>query len=91
MRGVFRVREDRRLQAVETAYAGFGPGLPAPRPGDAWRTEDGMIVVAGPDEPLPEIRVRVAPITRHRLETPTRSLDLSAATGDGAAVVIRVE
>ncbi len=91
VRGIFRIETDGTLALRETQFAGFGPGLPALKPGDAWAIRDGMIVAAGPATPLPEIRVRVAPITRHRLLTPAgREVDLSTLTGAGGAVRISV-
>jgi hypothetical protein len=91
VRGVFRIERDGALALEETQFAGFGPGLPALQPGDAWAIRDGMIVAAGPATPLVEVRVRVAPITRHRLRTPAgRDVDLSMLTGTGAAVRISV-
>jgi hypothetical protein len=90
VRGTFRIEADGSLTAIETRFAGFGPGLPAPRAGDPWRMEDGMIVV--PTEThLPELRLRVVPIAAHRLMTPSgRALDLSGALGPGGLVRILV-
>ena len=86
VRGTFVVT-DGALVAHETAFAGFGPGLPEPRAGDAWRFEDGMIVVPS-GQRLPELRLRVAPFTRHRLRTPSgEELDLSALTGGGSVSI----
>ena len=91
VRGTFAVEADGTLMAQETAFAGFGPGLPEPRAGEAWRLENGMIVVPAAGERLPELRVRVAPFTRHRLHTPSGAdVDLSALTGGGASVSIHV-
>ncbi len=73
----------------ETAFAGFGPGLPALGPGDAWRYEAGMIVADGPADPLPELRLRLAPATRHRLLTPSGvEIDLTGLAPPGGAVRI---
>jgi len=91
VRGTFAVEADGTLMAQETAFAGFGPGLPEPRAGEAWRLENGMIVVPAAGERLPELRVRVGPFTRHRLHTPSGAdVDLSALTGGGASVSIHV-
>jgi hypothetical protein len=91
VRGTFVAAADGALIVKETAFAGFGPGLPEPRPGDAWRIEDGMIVVPAAGERLSELRVRVAPFTRHRLRTPSGEVvDLSALTDGGASVSIHV-
>lgn len=91
VRGVFRVEADHTLTVAETAFAGFGPGLPALGPGDRWRIEDGMIVAETPPARLRELRVRVVPITQHRLRVPSGAeLDLSSLMGAGGAVRIRV-
>lgn len=91
VRGTFVVEASGWLIAKETAFAGFGPGLPEPKAGDAWRREDGMIVVPSAGERLQDLRIRVAPFTRHRLRTPSgEDVDLSALMGDGGAVLIRV-
>ena len=91
VRGTFVVEPDGALRVKETAFAGFGPGLPEPKAGDAWRREDGMIVVPAAGERLDELRVRVAPFTHHRLRTPSgEELDLSALMNDGGRVRIHV-
>jgi hypothetical protein len=91
VRGVFTVEPDGTLRVDETAYAGFGPGLPEPRPGDAWRYRDGMIVVSG-GASLPELRLRVSPIARQRLTLPSgREVDLPGLLPGGAAVRIAVQ
>jgi hypothetical protein len=90
VRGLFRIEADGTLTLTETQFAGFGPGLPALGPGDTWALEDGMIVARGHDR-MAEMRMRVAPITRHHLYTPAgRDLDLSALLGGSGAVRIRV-
>lgn len=76
--GVFRIEADGSLAVVETAFGGFGPGLPSPGPGDRWRIRQGLIVVDHQVR-LPELRLRLVPFTYHRLVTPGgTSLDLSA-------------
>lgn len=92
VRGVFRLEDDGTLVVVETAFAGFGPGLPALRPGDDWRLRDGMIVARDPMTRLGEVRLRVSPLTRHRLTTSLGTdLDLSSIMADeGGAVRISV-
>ena len=91
VRGTFVVEADGALVVKETAFAGFGPGLPEPRAGDAWRFENGMIVVPAAGERLPELRVRVAPFTEHRLRTPSgEDVDLSALTDGGGSVRIHL-
>jgi hypothetical protein len=44
VQGTFRIERDGALAVVETAFAGFGPGLPQLSPRDDWRIERGMIV-----------------------------------------------
>lgn len=91
VRGTLVVEPDGALRVTETAFAGFGPGLPQPQAGDAWRFEDGMIVVPAAGERLHELRIRVAPATRHRLRTPSgEELDLSALMNGGGSVRIHV-
>lgn len=91
VRGTFVVEPDGALRVKETAFAGFGPGLPEPNAGDAWRFEDGMIVVPAAGERLVELRVRVAPFTRHRLRIPSgEDIDLSALMNEGGSVRIHV-
>ncbi len=90
VRGTLVVEPDGALLARETAFAGFGPGLPEPKAGDAWRLEDGMIVVPA-GERLSELYVRVAPFTRHHLRVPSgEEMDLSALMGDGGLVSVRL-
>ena len=92
VRGTFTVEADGSLVARETAFAGFGPGLPEPTAGEAWRIEDGMIVVPSDGPRLPELLVRVVPLTDHRLRTPSgEEIDLSALMEEGGRVRIRVE
>ena len=89
VRGTFRVEPDGALTVVETAFAGFGPGLPELRTGDAWWFADGMIVHRPPPQPLPALRLRVVPRTRHRLVMPSgAALDLSTLMGSGGALHI---
>jgi hypothetical protein len=91
VRGTFVVEADGALRVEETAFAGFGPGLPEPAVGDAWRAENGMIVVSGAGARFPELRLRVGPLTRHRLRTPSGDdLDLSTLLGAGGSARISV-
>jgi hypothetical protein len=91
VRGAFQVGADGRLTVVETAFAGFGPGLPALREGDRWTSEGGMIVHTPAPAPMDELVVRVAPVTRHTLALPSgRLLDLSEAMGPGGAIRLYV-
>jgi hypothetical protein len=92
VRGTIRVEADRTLRVVETAFGGFGPGLPELQPGDPWAIRQGLIVARVPGQALPLLRVRVAPLTQHRLLLPSGAeLDLSRLMGDGGAVVLRLE
>lgn len=89
--GVFRVVATGGLQVVETAFGGFGPGLPELRPGDVWWTSGRLIVHRPRQDPLAELRVRVKTINDYRLVTPAgRRLVLSRLVGDGSAVRVRV-
>jgi hypothetical protein len=91
VRGTFVVEADGVLRAKETAFAGFGPGLPEPVGGEAWHRADGMIVVPSAGEGFGELRIRVAPFTHHRLRTPSGDeLDLSALMESGGSVRIHV-
>jgi hypothetical protein len=91
VQGTFRIERDGALAVVETAFAGFGPGLPQLGPRDDWRIERGMIVHRPQSEPLAELRVRVARVARQRLTTPSgRALDLWALTAPGAAILVKV-
>lgn len=88
VRGTFRLDDDGSFAVVETAFAGFGPGLPALKPGDDWKIRDGMVVARDPLIRLGEVRVRVLPITHHRLTTARGAdLDLSALMGEGGGAV----
>ena len=92
VRGTIVVQADGTLRPTETAFTGFGPGLPEPKAGDAWRRDGEMIVAAGTGQRLSELRVRVAPFTRHRLRMPSGTeIDLSAAMADGGTVRISVD
>jgi hypothetical protein len=89
--GTFRIEPDGAFTVVETAFAGFGPGLPELAPSDDWRLQHGMIVHRPHTEPLAELRVRVTPVTRQRLITPSgRMLDLATLTRPGASILVSV-
>lgn len=91
VRGTFRVDGHGRFTVVETAFAGFGPGLPQLGQGDDWRLEDGMIVHRPRESVVRELIVRVLPSTRHRFLGPDgRTIDLSATLPPGTAVRIAV-
>jgi hypothetical protein len=92
VRATFRVDADRTLRLVETAFPSLGPGLPPLGAAGAWTIEAGAIVVRVPGAPLAELRLRVAPLTRHRLVLPSgRALDLWALVDPGDAVRVTVE
>jgi hypothetical protein len=90
VRGVFRIERDGSLTVLETAFGGFGPGLPALKPGDDWTIRDGMVVARVRDVRLPELIARVTATTRHRLRTAReRELDLSALAQPLGRIAIR--
>jgi hypothetical protein len=89
--GTFRVEPDGRLTVVETAFAGFGPGLPELGPGDDWRIERGMIVHRPVGVSLEALRLRVAPTAAQRLRTPAGAvLDVARMARAGALLLIAV-
>ena len=91
VRGTFRIERDGSLAVLETAFGGFGPGLPELGAGDDWRIEDHMIVHQPRVDPLTELRVRVTPIAHQRLTTPSGLiLDLPSLVAPGAAVRVRI-
>jgi hypothetical protein len=90
VRARLRVEPDGTLRLVETAYPSVGPGLPLSAEG-AFTIEEGLIVTRAPSPPLPELRLRPVPLTRHRLVLPSgRALDLPALVEPGAAVRLSV-
>ncbi len=91
VRGTFRVDAHRTVTVVETAFGGFGPGLPELTAGDDWRIADGRIVHRPRPHALSDLRLRVTASSRPRLTMPSgRELDLTALAGSPAAVIIRV-
>ena len=94
VRGTFRIGADGGLTVTETAFGGFGPGLPELSPRDDWRFEGGRIVHrprADPATALAEFRLRVSRIARQRLTTPAgQVLELAALVADGAPILVRV-
>jgi hypothetical protein len=89
--GTFLVEPDGRLTVVETAFAGFGPGLPELGPGDDWRIERGMIVHRPVGVSLEALRLRVAPTAAQRLRTPAGAvLDVARVARAGALLLIAV-
>lgn len=89
--GTFRVEPDGRLTVVETAFAGFGPGLPELGAGDDWRIERGMIVHRPAGVSLDALRLRVAPVAAQRLRTPAGAvLDVARMVPAGALLRIAV-
>jgi hypothetical protein len=92
VRATFRVEADGQLRLVETAFPSVGPGLPPLGPEGTWTMEDGMIVARGEHAPMPELRLRVVPLTRHRLVLPSgRALDLVTLVEPGDAIRVAVE
>jgi hypothetical protein len=92
VRGTFRVDIHGTVTPVETAFGGFGPGLPELTSGDDWRIADGLIVHRPPPRALADLRLRMTAISRPRLTMPSgRELDLIALAGRSAAVIIRVK
>jgi hypothetical protein len=92
VRATFRVGADGTLHLVETVFPSVGPGLPALGPEGTWTTADGAIVARGESAPMPELRLRAVPITRHRLILPSgRILDLEALVEPGDAVRVAIE
>ena len=92
VRAIFRVEAAGTLRLVETAFPSIGPGLPPLGPEGTWTIENGVIVTRAENAPVPELRLRVVPLTRHRLTLPSgRELDLSALVGPGDLVRVTVE
>jgi hypothetical protein len=92
VRATFRVEPGGLLRLVETVFSSVGPGLPPLGPEGTWTIQDGAIVARGPSPPVAELRLRVVPLTRHRLALPSgRSLDLGALVDPGDAVRVAVE
>lgn len=93
VRGTFQIGADGGLTVTETAFGGFGPGLPELSPRDDWRFEGGRIVYRPRPDPataLAEFRLRVSRIARQRLTTPTgQVLELAALAADGSPIVVR--
>jgi hypothetical protein len=91
VRGTFRIDGNGALTVVETAFGGFGPGLPELVAGDDWRIAGGMIVHRPRPEALTEFRLRVSPVARQRLTMPAgQALDLAVLAAPGAPVLVRV-
>lgn len=91
VRGTFRVEDDRTLTVMETAFGGFGPGLPELTRDDDWRIAGGMIVHRPRETTLPELRLRVSPVARQQLTTPSgRQLDLATMVGEGGLLLVQV-
>jgi hypothetical protein len=92
VRATFRVEPDRTLRLIETAFPSLGPGLPPLGPAGTWAIEGGEIVARAESAPMAELRVRVVPLTRHRLVLPSgRVLELGTLVGPGDAVRVAVE
>ena len=92
VRGVLRVAVTGALYVVQTAFGGFGPGLPALGHGDEWTRSGSFIVHRPPPVPMSELRLRIKVVNDYRLRTPAGvELVLSALVEDGTAVTIRVD
>jgi len=92
VRATLRVEADRTLRLVETAFPSVGPGLPPLGLAGTWSIENGVIVNRASSAPMPELRLRVVPLTQHHLLLPSgRSLDLSALVAPGDAVRLAVQ
>lgn len=92
VRATFRVEADKTLRLIETAFPSVGPGLPPLGPHDTWAIEGGEIVVRSEHAPVTELRLRVVPLTQHRLVLPSgRALELGALVDSGDAVRVAVE
>ena len=92
VRATFRIEADRTLRLIETTFPSVGPGLPPLGPAGTWAIEGGEIVARGESAPVAELRLRVVPLTRHRLVLPSgRALELVTLVGPGNAVRVAVE
>ncbi len=89
--GIFEVEADGRLLVKETTFGSPGPGLPDPRPGEAYEISGGQIRYRGSGQRLEEVSVFVHPFTEHAIHVRGKSLNLSQAVPPGALVKIRVE
>jgi len=88
--GTFEVESDGSLSLRETTYGSPGPGLPEPRPGEAYEIVGGVILQRS-GQRLPELSVFVHPFTDHTLVVKGLTLWLSRELPPGALVKIRIE
>lgn len=88
--GTFEIGADGVLSLKETTFRSPGPGLPEPRPGEAYEIAGGVIRQRS-GEHFRELSVFVHPFTDHTLVLKGRTLALSRETGPGSLVRIRVE
>ncbi|MBI4608621.1 MAG: DUF1850 domain-containing protein [Candidatus Rokubacteria bacterium] len=88
--GTFEVEGDGALWVRETTFSSPGPGLPEPRPGDAYELAAGVILQRS-GERVPELSVFVHPFTDHTLVVKGLTLALSKELPPGSLVKIRVE
>jgi hypothetical protein len=92
VRATYRVEPDRSLRLVETAFPSVGPGLPPLGPEGTWAIEDGLIVNRSPTPLVTELRLRVVPLTQHRLTMPSgRMLDLVTLVARGRPIRVAVQ
>ena len=92
VRATFQVEADGALRLLETAFPSVGPGLPPLGPEGTWSIEHGVIVNRAPSAPMPDLRLRTVPLTRHRLTLPSgRSLDLATLVPSGDAIRVAVQ
>ena len=70
VRATFRVEADRTLRLIETVPQRRA-GAAALGPAGTWAIEGGEIVARGESAPVAELRLRVVPLTRHRLVLPS--------------------
>jgi len=88
--GTLEVESDGSLSLKETTYGSPGPGLPEPRPGEAYEIAGGVILQRS-GQRLPELSVFVHPFTDHTLVVKGLTLRLSRELSPGALVKIRIE
>lgn len=89
--GTFEVEGDDTLSVTETTFGSPGPGLPEPRPGDAYEIAGGVIRHFGRGERLPSVSFFVHPFTEHTLVLKGKTVNLSRDLPPGSLVKIRME
>lgn len=88
--GTFEVESDGALSLRETTFRSPGPGLPEPRPGEAYEIAGGVILQRG-SQRLPELSIFVHPFTDHTLVVKGLTLRLSRELPAGSLVKISVQ